>query len=150
MPHLSVDVAELGCDFLAFSGHKLFGPTGIGVLWGRREILDAMPPYQGGGSMIRKVELTGTTYADVPTRFEAGTPAIAEAIGLGVAIDYVSGIGLAAIRQHEHDLLVYALARLADVPHVTVLGPSDPDEQAGRDFVRRRRRPPTRHRVHPR
>ncbi len=131
VPHLPVDVAELGCDFLAFSGHKLFGPTGIGVLWGRREILDAMPPFLGGGSMIRKVELTGSTWADVPARFEAGTPAIAEAIGLGVAAEYVSAIGLDAIRQHEHDLLVYALARLAEVPHVTVLGPADPGEQAG-------------------
>ncbi|HEV2528058.1 MAG TPA: cysteine desulfurase [Thermomicrobiales bacterium] len=131
VPHLPVNVAELGCDFLAFSGHKLFGPTGIGVLWGRREILDAMPPFLGGGSMIRRVELTGSTWADVPARFEAGTPAIAEAIGLGVAVEYVSGIGLDAIRQHEHDLLVYALARLAEVPHVTVFGPANPDEQAG-------------------
>ncbi len=130
-PHIPVNVAELGCDFFAFSGHKVLGPTGIGVLWGRREILDAMPPFMGGGSMIRRVELTHSTWADVPARFEAGTPAIAEAIGLGVAVDYLRTVGLENVAAHEHDLLGYALGRLAEVPGVTVLGPSDPNRQAG-------------------
>ena len=131
VPHIPVDVAGLGCDFFAFSGHKVLGPTGIGALWGRREILDAMPPFMGGGSMIRKVELTHSTWADVPARFEAGTPAIAEAIGLGVAIDYLRDIGVEHVAAHEHQLLEYALGRLAEVPCVTVLGPSDPARQAG-------------------
>ena len=130
-PHIPVDVVELGCDFFAFSGHKVLGPTGIGVLWGRREILDAMPPFMGGGSMIRKVELTHSTWADVPARIEAGTPAIAEAIGLGAALDYLHNVGLENVAAHEHDLLGYALERLAEVPGVTVLGPSDPSRQAG-------------------
>ncbi len=130
-PHIPVDVVALGCDFLAFSGHKVLGPTGIGVLWGRREILDGMGPFMGGGSMIRRVELTHSTWADVPARFEAGTPAIAEAIGLGAALTYLKGIGLERVAEHEHQLLEYALDRLADVPGVTVLGPSDPARQAG-------------------
>jgi cysteine desulfurase/selenocysteine lyase len=131
VPHLPVDVAALGADFYAFSGHKVLGPTGIGVLWGRREILDAMGPFMGGGSMIRKVELTHSTWADVPARFEAGTPAIAEAIGLGVALTYLKGIGLDQVASHEHELLEYALSRLAEVPGVTTLGPNDPQRQAG-------------------
>ena len=130
-PHIPVDVAELGCDFFAFSGHKVLGPNGIGVLWGRREILDAMPPFMGGGSMIRRVELTHSTWADVPARFEAGTPAIAEAIGLGAALEYLGDVGLDNVAAYEHDLLDYALGRLIDVPGVTALGPSDPTRQAG-------------------
>ena len=130
-PHLPVDVADLGCDFLAFSGHKVLGPTGIGVLWGRREILHAMPPFLGGGSMIRKVELTHSTWADVPARFEAGTPAIAEAIGLDAALTYLKGIGLDRVAAHEHGLLGYTLGRLAEVPGVTTLGPNDLARQAG-------------------
>ena len=130
-PHLPVDVVELGCDFLAFSGHKVLGPTGIGVLWGRREILDAMPPFLGGGSMIGKVELTHSTWADVPARFEAGTPAIAEAIGLDAALTYIKGIGLDRVAAHEHELLGYTLGRLAEVTGVTALGPNDPARQAG-------------------
>lgn len=131
VPHLPVDVTDLGCDFFVFSGHKVFGPTGIGALWGRREILDALPPYQGGGSMIRKVELTHSTWADVPARFEAGTPAIAEAIALGAALDYLGSLGLENVHAHERNLLRYALDRLADLPGVTTLGPNDPDHQAG-------------------
>ena len=123
VPHLPVDVKALGCDFLAFSGHKMCAPTGIGVLWAKRELLEAMPPFLGGGSMIKLVELDASTYADVPTRFEAGTPAIAEAIGLGEAIDFLSGIGMAAIHQYETELLTYALARLAEVDGLTIYGP---------------------------
>ena len=129
VPHLPVDVKALGCDFLAFSGHKMCGPTGIGVLWAKRELLEAMPPFLGGGSMIKLVELDASTYADVPTRFEAGTPAIAEAIGLGEAIDFLSGIGMAAIHQYETELLTYALARLAEVDGLTIYGPPTPVER---------------------
>ena len=129
VPHLPVDVKALGCDFLAFSGHKMCAPTGIGVLWAKRELLEAMPPFLGGGSMIKLVELDASTYADVPTRFEAGTPAIAEAIGLGEAIDFLSGIGMAAIHQYETELLTYALARLAEVDGLTIYGPPTPVER---------------------
>lgn len=122
-PHLSVDVQTLGADFLAFSGHKMCGPTGIGVLWGRRDLLDAMPPFLGGGDMIRRVTLTGFRVNDLPHKFEAGTPAIAEAVGLGVAVDYLSSIGMRAIGQHEQEIIAYALERLEEVPGVKVYGP---------------------------
>jgi cysteine desulfurase/selenocysteine lyase len=120
--HLPVDVGELGCDFYAFSGHKLYGPTGIGVLWGRRELLEAMPPWQGGGDMIRSVTLEKTEFAPPPHRFEAGTPHIVGAVGLGAAIDYVSAIGLEAIEAHERALLAYATERLTGLPWVRVVG----------------------------
>jgi cysteine desulfurase / selenocysteine lyase len=123
VPHMPVNVQTLGCDFLAFSGHKMCAPTGIGVLWARRDLLEAMPPFLGGGSMIKLVELEQSTYADVPTRFEAGTPAIGEAIALGEACDFLSRIGMAAIQQHEQELLSYALERLADVAGLTIYGP---------------------------
>jgi cysteine desulfurase / selenocysteine lyase len=129
VPHFSVSVQELGIDFLAFSGHKMCGPTGIGVLWGRKQILQAMPPFLGGGSMIRTVSLRESTWADLPHRFEAGTPAIAEAIGLGAAVDYLSAIGMDAIHAAEQQLTAYALDRLAEVPGLTVFGP--PVEQRG-------------------
>jgi len=122
VPHGRVDVREIGCDFYAFSGHKLFGPTGIGVLYGREELLDAMPPYQGGGDMIKMVTFDKTVYNDLPHKFEAGTPHIAGAIGLGAAIDYISGLGLAAIQAHEHDLLEYATAAVAAVDGVRLIG----------------------------
>ncbi|MCC6209023.1 MAG: cysteine desulfurase [Gammaproteobacteria bacterium] len=122
VPHTAVDVQALDCDFYAFSGHKLYGPTGIGVLYGKRELLEAMPPYQGGGEMIREVSFTRTTYAELPHKFEAGTPHIVGAIGLGAAIDYLQEIGLEAIARHEDELLAYATARLQDIPGLRMVG----------------------------
>jgi cysteine desulfurase/selenocysteine lyase len=124
-PHLPLDVQALDADFVAFTGHKLYGPTGIGVLWGRYELLAELPPFLGGGEMIETVDLTGTTYAAPPHRFEAGTPMIAEAVGLGAAIDYVSAIGMEAIAEHEHELVEYALPRLAAIDGVRLIGPAD-------------------------
>src|SRR5512133_132460 len=121
-PHMAVDVQDLDCDFYAFSGHKLCGPTGIGILYGRAALLEAMPPFKGGGDMIHTVTFEKTTYAQIPNKFEAGTPPIAAAIGLGAAIDYLSRIGMAAIAAHEHDLLAYATAQLAATPGVRLLG----------------------------
>lgn len=131
VPHLPVDVRELDCDFLAFSGHKMLGPLGIGVLWGRRALLEALPPFLGGGSMIRSVTLERTEYADVPARFEAGTPPIAGAIGLGVAVEYLSAIGMDAIRDHEATLTAHALDRLGRIDGLTLHGPRDVAERAG-------------------
>jgi len=122
VPHLPVNVQALGCDFYAFSGHKLFGPTGVGVLWGRAELLDAMPPYQGGGEMIRTVTFERSTWNHIPHKFEAGTPPIAEVIGLGAAIDYVEQVGREAISQHEHGLLARAIQGLSAVPGVRIVG----------------------------
>ncbi|MBW6529050.1 cysteine desulfurase [Sphingomonas sp. RHCKR7] len=122
---LPVDVRALGCDFYVFSGHKLYGPTGIGVLWGRRDLLDAMPPYQGGGSMIDRVSFERTTYAPAPTRFEAGTPHIVGALGLAAAIDYVQAIGLERIHAHETALVAQAREALGRINSVRVLGPAD-------------------------
>jgi cysteine desulfurase/selenocysteine lyase len=121
-PHLALDMQALGCDFYAFSGHKLFGPTGIGVLYGKSELLDEMPPYQGGGDMISSVTFEKTTYNKLPYKFEAGTPDIAGAIGLGAAIDYVSALGLSAIAEHEHDLLAYGTEALGRVPGLRLIG----------------------------
>ena len=123
VPHKRVDVQSLGCDFLAFSGHKLCGPSGIGALWGRAELLESMEPFLLGGHMIKKVQVEGTTWGDLPHKFEAGTAPMAEAVGLGAAIDYLEGIGFEAIEQHEHELVEYALGRLADVPGITLYGP---------------------------
>jgi cysteine desulfurase / selenocysteine lyase len=120
--HLPVDVQALGCDFYAFSGHKLYGPTGIGVLYGKRALLQQMPPYQGGGEMIRSVTFEKTTFADPPARFEAGTPDIAGAIGLHAALEYVSGVGLEAIAAHEAELTRYGLEALREVPGVRLVG----------------------------
>ena len=122
-PHRPVDVQALGCDFLAFSSHKLCGPSGVGALWGRRELLEQMSPFNLGGEMIRSVALDRTSWNELPYKFEAGTPAIAEAVGFGAALDYVSAIGLEAIEQHEHDLVAYALDRLAELPWVETYGP---------------------------
>jgi cysteine desulfurase / selenocysteine lyase len=122
-PHLGVDVQATGCDFYAFSGHKMTGPTGAGVLYGRRELLEAMPPFMGGGDMIRSVSTGGTTYAELPEKFEAGTQAIAEVIGLGAAVDYVSGIGLDRIHAHEQRLVEYALEALSEIDGLRVFGP---------------------------
>jgi cysteine desulfurase/selenocysteine lyase len=120
--HMPVDVQALGCDFLAFSGHKLYGPTGIGILYGREELLEAMPPWQGGGEMIRTVSFSGTTFAELPAKFEAGTPAIAQTIALKAAIDYVTALGLDTIAAHERDLLDYGVDRLSHVPGLTIVG----------------------------
>jgi len=130
-PHIPVDVADLGADFLAFTGHKMCGPTGIGVLWGRHELLEAMPPVLGGGSMIETVTMERSTFAPPPARFEAGTPPIAEAIGLGAAVDYLTGIGMEAIRWHEKELAAYALDALATVPGLRVFGPTTPVGRGG-------------------
>jgi cysteine desulfurase/selenocysteine lyase len=121
-PHLKVDVADLDADFYVFSGHKMSGPTGIGVLYGRRELLEAMPPWQGGGSMILSVTWEKTTFCGIPTKFEAGTPAIAQAIGLGAAVDYLQALGLERIKAHEHDLLAYATERCAAIPGLRIIG----------------------------
>ena len=123
--HLPIDVQELGCDFLAFSGHKMCGPTGIGVLYGRAEILDAMPPWQGGGEMIVSVTLEESTFKKAPHKFEAGTPNISGAIGLGAAIDYLETIGRDRIFEHDQGLALYAMDRLAELPGVRTLGPRD-------------------------
>lgn len=121
-PHMPIDVRELGCDFYAFSGHKMFGPTGIGVLFGRKELLDEIPPYQGGGEMIRSVSFEKTTYAPPPARFEAGTPNIAGAIGLRAAIDYLDSLDWQAVHEHEQDLLRYATDALSGIPRVRLIG----------------------------
>jgi cysteine desulfurase/selenocysteine lyase len=123
VPRMPVDVQAWGCDFASFSGHKMLGPTGIGVLWGRLELLDAMPPFMTGGGMINVVRLQSSTYADVPARFEAGTPAIAEAIGLGAAVDYLEAVGMDAIHAYELALTRIALDRLAEVSAVKIYGP---------------------------
>jgi len=121
-PHLLIDVQDLGADFYAISGHKMFGPTGIGVLYGRAELLEALPPYQGGGEMIRSVTFERTTYAPLPAKFEAGTPHIAGAIGLGAAVDYIRHLSWDWIEQHEHDLLAYATEALTAIPGVRIVG----------------------------
>jgi len=120
--HLKVDVQDLDCDFLAFSGHKIYGPTGIGALYGKVELLEAMPPYQGGGDMISKVTFEETTYNELPHKFEAGTPDIAGAIGLGAAIEYVTKIGIDIIKHHENSLLEYATQQIAQVPGLRIIG----------------------------
>ena len=122
-PHRLIDVQALDCDFLALSSHKLCGPSGIGALWGRRELLEVMAPFNLGGEMIRSVSLDRTTFNELPYKFEAGTPAIAEAVGFGAAIDYITSIGLHAIEQHEHELTRYAMARLGELDWVRLFGP---------------------------
>jgi cysteine desulfurase/selenocysteine lyase len=131
VPHLSVDVQALGCDFFAFSGHKMCGPTASGVLYGRRQLLEAMPPFMGGGEMIREVWSDHAEYNDLPYKFEAGTPNIAESIGLGIAVDYLQRIGLDKIRQHEKQITRYALDRLKEFPEVIVYGPPDVENRGG-------------------
>jgi cysteine desulfurase/selenocysteine lyase len=123
VPHFPVDVQALDVDFLAFSGHKMCGPTGIGALYGRKSLLQAMPPFLGGGDMIKRVSLRSFVPNELPYKFEAGTPAIAEAVGFGAAVDYLSGIGLEAIAAHEKEIIAYALERLEEIPGVTVYGP---------------------------
>jgi cysteine desulfurase / selenocysteine lyase len=130
VPHVATNVAELGIDFLAFSGHKMCGPSGIGVLYGREELLEAMPPFMGGGGMINRVYADRFTPGELPAKFEAGTPPIAEAIGLGAAVDYLSAIGLDRIHHHEAELVGYAMERLAKIDGIRLLGPS-PEQRAG-------------------
>ena len=132
VPHLPVDVQAIGCDFYAFSGHKMLGPMGSGALWARREILDAMPPFLAGGEMIREVHLRRSDFNAVPWKFEAGTPAVGDAIGLGVAAEYLMSVGMDAVRAHERDLVEYALAVLPrEVPDIELYGPLDPDLRGG-------------------
>ena len=121
-PHLVIDVHHLGCDFYAFSGHKMYGPTGIGLLWGREQLLEAMPPWQGGGEMIRTVSFARSTYADLPAKFEAGTPDISGAIGLGAAMNFLAALGRPALAAYEHGLLTRATHALAAVPGLTIVG----------------------------
>ena len=130
-PKLALDVAELGVDFYALTGHKLYAPTGIGALWARLDLLREMPPFLGGGSMIRKVTKDGTTYADPPARFEAGTPAIAQAIGMASALRWLDGLGMDAVRDHERATTAYALERLTEVPDLRVFGPAPGPERIG-------------------
>jgi cysteine desulfurase/selenocysteine lyase len=129
-PHHAIDVQELGCDFLAFSSHKMCGPTSVGALWGRAELLEAMSPFNLGGHMIRSVKLEETTWGQIPFKFEAGTQPIAEAVGFGAAVDYLTDVGIGAIEEHERELLVYALEKLAEVPGLIAYGPA-PERRAG-------------------
>jgi cysteine desulfurase / selenocysteine lyase len=133
VPHLASDVRALGADFFAFTGHKMLGPTGIGVLWGREDLLDAMPPFLGGGDMIRDVRLDGFTPNELPWKFEAGTPPIAEAIGLGVAVDYLQALGMDAVRRHEVELTAYAMRTLTEThgDRLTIHGPAEPAMRGG-------------------
>ena len=130
-PHLAIDVSELGVDFVAFSGHKMFGPLGVGVLWGRYELLKAMPPFLTGGSMIEEVRMEATTYADPPQRFEAGVPMAAQAVGLAAACDYLTALGMERVSAHEHELTEALLAGLAERPWVRVIGPVDGKDRSG-------------------
>ena len=122
VPHLEVDVQALDCDFFVFSGHKVYGPTGIGVLYGKSALLDAMPPYQGGGDMISSVTFEKTTYNKLPYKFEAGTPHIAGGIGLGCAIGYLNGLDIERVARHEHELLAYATQAVGEIPGLRVIG----------------------------
>lgn len=130
-PHRPVDVQELGCDFYAISGHKMCGPTGIGVLWARRELLEEMSPYQGGGEMIRIVERDGSTWAEVPHKFEAGTPNIAGAVGMAAAADFLEEVGFDEIAEHERTVVRYAVEQLSQVPGLRIYGPASLDERSG-------------------
>ena len=131
VPHMPVNVAALDCDFYAFSGHKMLGPTGIGVLYGKPELLDAMPPFMTGGDMISYVGFDTIRWNEVPLKFEAGTPAFVEAIGLGAAVDYLSQLGMEAVRAHEHEITNYALERMAEIPGMNIYGPTDASVRGG-------------------
>jgi cysteine desulfurase / selenocysteine lyase len=131
VPHFPVSVADLGVDFIAFTGHKMLGPTGIGVLWGRSALLSSMPPFLAGGSTIETVTMGGTTFAPPPARFEGGTPPIAEAVGLGAAVEYLTKIGMESIHEHEMQITAYALKTLSDIPGVTIFGPATPEGRGG-------------------
>lgn len=141
VPHKSIDVQTLGADFLAFSGHKMMGPSGVGILWGRQNLLDRMPPFLGGGSMIRRVKLDGFEPADLPAKFEAGTPPIVPAIGLGAAIDYLGAIGLDNVARHEHELTVYAHQVLSEMGTLRFLGPAPASKSGIVSFLFENNRP---------
>jgi cysteine desulfurase / selenocysteine lyase len=130
-PHLPVNVRELDCDFFALSGHKLYGPTGIGVLYGKARLLEDMPPYQGGGEMIKSVTFAKTTYADIPARFEAGTPAIAQAIGMAAAMRWIDLLGMESVLEHEREITAYALERVGEIPGLRIFGPAPSAERIG-------------------
>jgi cysteine desulfurase/selenocysteine lyase len=130
-PHLPVDVKEIGCDFLVFSAHKMLGPTGVGVLYGRPELLSEMDPFLGGGEMIREVQLDGATWNDIPWKYEAGTPNIADVAAFSAALDYLEGVGLAAVRAHEMELVRYALEKMGELPFLRLYGPADPALRGG-------------------
>jgi cysteine desulfurase/selenocysteine lyase len=130
-PKLAIDVGALGADFYAITGHKIYGPTGIGALWARLDLLEAMPPFLGGGSMIRRVTKAGSTYADPPARFEAGTPAISQAIGLAAAIRWLASVGLESVTEHEREITAYTLGRLAEIPGLRIFGPPPSPERIG-------------------
>ncbi|CAM5601358.1 Cysteine desulfurase [Streptomyces tendae] len=142
-PHMPLDVQALQADFVAFTGHKMCGPTGIGVLWGRQELLEDLPPFLGGGEMIETVSMSSSTYAPAPHKFEAGTPPIAQAVGLGAAIDYLSAIGMDKILAHEHAITEYAVKRLLEVPDLRVHGPATAGARR-RDLLHPRGHPPAR------
>jgi cysteine desulfurase / selenocysteine lyase len=131
VPHMPVDVQDLGVDFYAFSGHKMCGPTGIGVLWARRALLESMQPFLGGGDMIKRVKLNEATWNDLPWKFEAGTPSVAEGIGLGAAVDYLGQFGMERVRSHERTLVDYAMEKLQEIPGITLYGPRDPELHGG-------------------
>ena len=131
VPHMKVDIDSLDCDFYAFSGHKMLGPTGVGVLWAKKEHLEKMQPFQGGGDMIREVHKYETTWNDLPYKFEAGTPNIADVIGFAAAIDYLSNIGMDNVRDHEIELTAYALEKMKNVKGLTIYGPKDPQKASG-------------------
>lgn len=128
-PHMVLDVQALGADFVAFTGHKMCGPTGIGVLWGRQELLEDLPPFLGGGEMIETVSMHSSTYAPAPHKFEAGTPPIAQAVGLGAAVDYLSAIGMDRIAAHEHAITEYTVGRLAEIPSLKIIGPTTAEDR---------------------
>jgi len=135
VPHMPVDVQALDADFLAFSAHKMLGPSGIGVLYGKAELLESMPPFLGGGDMIKAVHLRSFTPNSIPHKFEAGTPAIAEAVGFGAAVEYLTGVGMDTVAAHEHEIIAYALERLAEIPGVRVLGPSAEEKGGVAAFI---------------
>jgi cysteine desulfurase/selenocysteine lyase len=131
VPHMPVDVKDLDVDFYAFSGHKMCGPTGIGVLWARRALLEAMPPFLGGGDMIKRVKLHEASWNDLPWKFEAGTPSVAEGIGLGAAVDYLKNLGMDQVRTHERTVVDYALEKLQEIPGIVIYGPRDSEIHGG-------------------
>ena len=131
VPHMGIDVQALGVDAVAFTGHKMCGPTGIGVLWGRYDLLEALPPFLGGGEMIDEVTMAGSTWAVLPHKFEAGTPMIAEAVGLGAAVDYLTDLGMDSVREHEHELTSYALDKLQAVESLRIIGPTTTEDRGG-------------------
>lgn len=131
VPHIPVDISKLGVDFFAFSGHKMLGPMGIGVLWGRREILESMPPFLSGGGMISEVTKEGSSWAELPEKFEAGTPDVAGAVGLSVAIDYLEKLGMENVRKHDMDIVEYSLSRLGEVESIRIIGSTDMTKRSG-------------------